>query len=284
MNTNFKKQQSGSGIAGMILGIMAILLSCVFVGGFIGFIGFILSIIGLTQRDKSGGTAVVGIIFNSIAVLIAIIFFVIILGSNLQKNKKVESTDSTEYAEQSILAKTMELNPTQETAVLKIFEACGIGEIVSASRVQAGEEHTSYHLKDKETNAYKGAEYAFVVWVDNASKTVESIYFHSQSIYIDGEVLSPVTDYYVNSEDRSKYRVASQLAVQQLLSYPDSAKFPAISGWAFGVEDGTIIVQSSVTAKNAFNMESKMTFQVKFVSGNITSLILDGEEYIRQNN
>ena len=97
---------------------------------------------------------------------------------------------------------------------------------------------------------------------DNASKTIESIHFHSQDIYLNGEVISPITTYYVNSEDRDKYRTTSQLAIKQLLNYPDTAKFPAISGWAFGIEDDIVIVQSTVTAKNAFDMESTSTFQI----------------------
>lgn len=185
------------------------------------------------------------------------------------------------YTKKSTLAKTMELDSAQEAAMLDIFMACGIGEITSASVFQSGENHTSYYLEDKETAAYKGAEYAIVVWVNNESKAIESIHFHSQDIYMNGEVLSPITAYYVNSEDRDNYRVTSQLAVKQLLNYPDTAKFPAISGWAFGIEDEIVIVQSTVTAKNAFDVESTSAFQIKFSSGNIISLILDGTEYIQ---
>lgn len=68
--------------------------------------------------------------------------------------------------------------------------------------------------------------------------------------------------------------------LNKLLNYPDTAKFPSISGWAFNIEDEIIIVQSEVTAKNAFNMESTSKFQVKFDSGNIVSLIMEGQEYI----
>lgn len=138
--------------------------------------------------------------------------------------------DPGQYAKRSILAKTIELNSTQEASMLEIFNACGIGEIISASIFQSGDVRTSYYLEDKETDAYKDAEYTIVVWVNNASKTVESIHFHSQDIYLNGEVLAPITEYYVNSADRDNYRVASQLAVKQLLNYPDTAKFPAISG------------------------------------------------------
>ena len=215
--------------------------------------------------------------------LVTVLIVLLLFGAGLSFGVSQMLENPEQYSSQpkkSILAETMELDASQEADILKIFEACGIGEIVSASVFQPGENHTSYHLEDKETAAYKNLEYTIVVWIDNSSKVIESIYFHSQDIYLNGEILSPITAYYVNSADRDEYRVASQLAVKQLLNYPDTAKFPAISGWAFGIENDTIIVQSSVTAKNAFNMESTSTFQVKFVSGDITSLILDGTEYI----
>lgn len=211
-------------------------------------------------------------------VTVLIVFLILALGTAFGISQAEKNPER--HAKKSILAQTLDLDSDQENDMLKIFESCGIGEIISASVFQSGEEQTSYYLEDKETNVYKGAEYAIIIWVDNSSKTIESIHFHSQDIYLNGEVVAPITDYYVNSADRDKYRVSCQLAIKELLNYPDTAKFPAISGWAFGIEDDTIIVQSTVTAKNAFNMESKSTFQVKFVSGNITSLILDGQEYI----
>lgn len=185
------------------------------------------------------------------------------------------------YKKQSILAKTVDLDSSQEENILKIFESCGIGEITSVSVFQEGESHTSYHVEDKETEVYKDADNTIVVWINNSDKTVESIYFHDQDIYVNDAVIAPITDYYVNSADRDEYRVTVQLAIKELLNYPDTAKFPAISGWAFEIEDGTIIVQSTVTAKNALNMESTSAFQAKFVSGSMTSLIMDGTEYVK---
>lgn len=187
---------------------------------------------------------------------------------------------SGEHQAKSTLAKELELTNEQESAMVDIFTQCGIGEIISASKFQEGESQTSYHLDDEETAAYKGVNNTIVVWVDNESKAIESIHFHEHDIYMNGEVLEQVTDHYVNSEDCEKYRVASQMAVTRLLNYPDTAKYPARSGWYFGIEEGVVIVQSSVTAKNAFGMESTSEFQVKFTNGAITSLILDGTEYI----
>lgn len=171
--------------------------------------------------------------------------------------------------------KAMNLTMAQETAMLQIFQDCGIGEITSVQPFQSGETKSSYYLADNEVNN-------IVVWVNNEDKTVDSIYYNDNDIYLNGAVVSQITNFYVNSEDKSNYRVQSQMAVQKLLKYPDTAEFPAISGWKFGINNGSVIVQSTVTAKNAFGVESTNNFQVTFTNHSITSLILDGTEYINK--
>ena len=209
-----------------------------------------------------------------------LIVLVIFMGAGTFGIKQIKQNPDA-YQAKSMLAKELELTSDQESAMLEIFQSCGIGEITSANLFQSGEDRTSYHLFDEETAHYKGAENAIVVWVDNTSKEIQEIYFRDHDIYLNGEVVSPVTAYYVNSADRDNYRVSAQLAVKECLNYPDTAKFPAISGWKFGIEDGIIIVQSSVTAQNALGAEGKNDFQVKFQNGTIVSLILDGTEYIQ---
>lgn len=190
--------------------------------------------------------------------------------------------NSEQYHPKSVLAKELDLSTEQETKMLEIFEQCGIGDITEVSLFQEGEGHTSYHLDDEETAFYSSLDNKIIVWINDESKQIESIYFHDQDIYIDGEVIAKITDYYVNSEDRDKYRLASQLALKQLLNYPDTAKYPAISGWKFGIEEDGIIVQSNVTAKNALGVEQENIFQVTFdKDDNIISLIVDGTEYIK---
>ena len=63
---NTEKKQNGLGIAGMILGIVAVVTSCFVLGGLFGTIGLILSIIALTNKNKKKGMAIAGIILNII--------------------------------------------------------------------------------------------------------------------------------------------------------------------------------------------------------------------------
>ena len=184
----------------------------------------------------------------------------------------------------SLLAETMELTEQQEQDLLAIFDACGVLEVKEVTQFQEGESQTSYHVRDVETDSYRGMKGTIVVWLDNSTKAVGAIYFDDHDIYVDGAVVAQVPAFYVSSAQRDEYRLAAQLLVKECLNYPDSAKFGSISKWAFGVnEDGYDAVQSSVSAKNAFGMESTENFQVLFdrATGVPVSLIIDGTEYIK---
>lgn len=65
-----EKKSNGLGIASMVLGIIALLLSCCY-GGFLGLIGLPLGIAGVTKPNK--GTAIAGIITSSFAILFSLI-------------------------------------------------------------------------------------------------------------------------------------------------------------------------------------------------------------------
>lgn len=189
----------------------------------------------------------------------------------------IDSTNQTSANQKkaSLLARELDLSDKQESDMLSLFAECGIGEITDIKLVQSGAEHSSYHMSDNEVSQ-------IVLWI-SSDKTVESIYFHDYDIYVDGEVIAPITNYYVNTNDKNEYRIACQTLFEQILNYPDTARYPGIHSWKFGVqEDGTIVVQSTVQAKNAFGMESSSDFQVIFYNHIPISFIVDGQEYIQQ--
>lgn len=216
-----------------------------------------------------------GCLITMLIILVAFIVLVIVLANVFEK-------DAPPRVTRSELAKAMDLTEEQETAVLTLFESCGIGELSSVELFQASEDRTSYYVNDKETAAYSGADKTIIVWVENESKSVQEIYFDDITIYADGEVKAQVPDYYISEEARNTYRTAAQMYVNQCLNYPDTAKYPGRSEWRFGVHDGLDVVQSTVTAQNAFGVTDTMQFTIKFnrSSGEVVSLVLDGKEYI----
>lgn len=217
-----------------------------------------------------------GCLIVILSVIVAFVVLVIVLAN-------VFGGGTHTVPKQTELAKVMELNAEQEEAVLSIFEKCGIGELASVKLFNTGEDRTSYYVDDKETAAYSGANHTIIVWVDNATKAVQEIYFNDVTIYEDGTVKARVSDYYIAEDARSTYRTSAQILVNKCLSYPETAKYKSISGWSFGVLDGFDCVQSTVTAKNALGVENTMQFTVKYdrATGTPISLVLDGKEYIQ---
>lgn len=104
INTN-EKSQSGFGIAGMVIGIVSLLLACFLVGGFLGIVGLVLSIVGITQKGKKTGTAVAGIVLNILAIILMIImFFAIVSRSDTTNNATIgHNIIATSESEQEII-------------------------------------------------------------------------------------------------------------------------------------------------------------------------------------
>lgn len=209
------------------------------------------------------------------AVIIACLILSLVLFTACGGEKQSTSEQKT-----SLLAETMDLTAEQEAAMMEVFSACAIGEITSAKVVQSGAERTSYHLKDEETSHYLEP---IVVYINNATKAVETIYYADQDILIDGSPVSLVTLYYVSTQQRETIQLVVQNALTQVLKHPDSAKYKHLKDWQIGVIDGQIVAQSDVTSLNDFNVEETLKFQAIFdqLTAELKSFIVDGTEYIK---
>lgn len=86
------QKQSGLGIAGMVIGIISILLSCIIVGGFLGIIGLILSICGVAAKNRKIGTAIAGTVLNSLAIFIMIFMLVFSISDEKGTVKNVSNS------------------------------------------------------------------------------------------------------------------------------------------------------------------------------------------------
>lgn len=73
-----ENKSNGLGIASMVIGIIALLLSCCY-GGVLGIVGLILGIVGLTKPGKKG-TAIAGVVTSSISILV-LLGFILMYGS-----------------------------------------------------------------------------------------------------------------------------------------------------------------------------------------------------------
>lgn len=184
---NNKKQQSGLGIAGMVIGIVSLILLCLAIGGITAVIGFILSIVAITQKDKAQGPAIAGIVLNSIALLIFILFI------SINSGVETETTDKHDAVIKNI--ETSETITEEE----KTIEYCNIGQSITNDKWKIsflsakqydcveGEYSTSYPEKD-------GNKYLILFFeVENVGK--EDDYFNRLNFesYIDSYSSDEIT-------------------------------------------------------------------------------------------
>lgn len=211
-------------------------------------------------------------------IVILLLFLIVGIGVNSSGNKNSPTISSKTLS----LAAEMELTEQQETDMLSIFDQCGILEIKTVTRFQEGEDRTSYHIDDIETQSYRGANNTIVVWIDNETKSVQEIFFNDNDIYRDGQVIAKVSDYYISDKLRQEYRVTAQMLINQYINYPDTAKYKSAGEWKFGVQDGFDVVQSTVEAENALKQKITENFQIKYdrKTGNPVSIIIGDQEYL----
>lgn len=119
-----EKKENGLGIAGMVLGIIAVVTSCFVLGGLFGTIGLILSIIAMTNRTQKKGMAIAGIILNIIAIAIAM---AVMVSSVINDQKEADSSVSTLSSETSSAVEESTFDLTEGYATKEKFDQIEIG-------------------------------------------------------------------------------------------------------------------------------------------------------------
>ena len=104
------------------------------------------------------------------------------------------------------------------------------------------------------------------------------------NFYKDGEIKDNIKDYVLTSSQRAQYQNRAEELVKSMLISPATAKFPSSNQWNIGINKGIVFMQSFVDSQNAFGAVIRNNFKIKYdtKTATITSLIIDGEEQIKQ--
>ena len=102
--------------------------------------------------------------------------------------------------------------------------------------------------------------------------------------YKDGEIKNNIKDYVLTSSQRAQYQNRAEELIKSMLISPATAKFPNSNQWNIGINQGVVFMQSFVDSQNAFGAIIRNNFKIKYdtKTATITSLIIDGEEQIKQ--
>lgn len=145
----------------------------------------------------------------------------------------------------------------------------------------------------KEPDWAEGERYSFIyksnffkVYI-NSDRTISSINISGVKVYDQGYESYSVDDYLVDSGIVSTLQVETENNVRKYLKIPSSAKF-SFYGWGVGRVKDLYTLSSSVRAKNAFGVESKIPFVAQYkVNQNdilLVSLSLGNDEVFICNN
>lgn len=181
---------------------------------------------------------------------------------------------------ETIVGETMELTRDQEKEVLAGLEESGFAEIKEVDLIKYGAKSSTYAVQDIWTAQFMEKDDAAVVEIANGEegeKTLDKITFQGQEIYADGKVTAPITDYYLTLAQRDDYLADTLDAVKKELAVPETAVFPARSGWSFEMDGGNVTVASSVTAREGSGQTVTRSFTAYFTDGELSSLTFDGE-------
>ena len=184
------------------------------------------------------------------------------------------------YAD-SVLGQSMELTEKEEAAAVEILTQCGFKTITRVTQIRSDSTSTSYAVQDTDTERFMNSRNHIVVRVDNEEKIVRAVTFGDEGIYLNGEVVAQITDFYLDMAERDKYMDAALEAVKSRLDLPEVASFPSRSHWTFTEsEDRTLLtVESTVTTKDGAGTEFTLPFQVRFEEGELASVnFLEAQE------
>ena len=177
-----------------------------------------------------------------------------------------------------MLASEIDLDDTKITAIAELLDKCGIVklnkvEFFSKYDDKDDDSGTIYYL-DAVTSLKTRIDLMLCLLLDGTVDQI-NVKMRDTQIYADGKIKYG----FLTTDEENTYRVSSELLIKELLLSPSSAKYPSRSEWNIFRDDEFIVLQSSVESKNAFGVEIKSKFQLKWVNGNPASLILDGKEY-----
>ena len=229
-------------------------------------------------KKKRGPMAILApVIVLLLAALISIVVFAFPVGLPIELPFGLPIKLGPKLSD-TVLGEAMELTEKQEKAAVSVLESCGFDEIVAVEELPSAGKNQAYDVRDTALERYTDGENA-VVKVSEETKEIVTVSFRGYDLYANGEVLSQLSEHYLNAEDRDELMVAALDAVKGHLDLPDTAVFPSRSKWNYTEDGERVIVSVVVKAKNTSNVETEYPFEVVFEGKEVVSVTLkDGQE------
>ncbi|MGN1379044.1 MAG: hypothetical protein ACI4XR_01425 [Bacilli bacterium] len=227
------------------------------------------------EKEKSFGK-MFAIIFGSV---IGFIFLIVAIAM-IATGGKVEPVDNSSKAIKEIKS-SLNVNNEEAQAIEDVLKSVGIDEVEDIEYDESLNEIEGIGSKGYRIKASFSQNNSIILYVGSDNKVI-SIRWADKDFYRNGQVLLNFKDYVITWDEKNEYNIDAQKRIKALLKAPSTAKFPSISNWKFGKDNGIIIVQAYVDSENSYGAKIRSEFQIKYDNNkNVISLIIDGVEYIK---
>lgn len=185
----------------------------------------------------------------------------------------ISSTPTTVQSQtRDLLLNEYNLSEQETDIIINIINECGFSNY---SLEDCGEENEIYYFIIKQNNSNISGG------LDIKDGKVLSIDYAGNILYENGTVQHTLSEYIITSNEKVDLVYNTQEVIKAILKSPSTAKFPWVDEWKVAKKDGSTIVQGYVDSQNSFGAMIRSTFQVTYTNSIVTSLIFDGQEYIK---
>lgn len=212
---------------------------------------------------------------KALAIAFGIIFAFFLLVGVIISNVDLSTVGNSE------IKNVINVNDEEAKNIEDIFKSVGIEKIESIKADESLNENEGVGSKGYRVKASISESDNIILYIGNDNKVI-SIRWADKDFYKNGQVLLNFNDYVITWDEKNECNIDAQKRVKSLLKAPSTAKFPSISEWKFGKENGIIIAQAYVDSENSYGAKIRSEFQIKYDKNkNVISLIIDGVEYIK---
>lgn len=212
---------------------------------------------------------------KALAIAFGIIFAFFLLVGVIISNVDLSTVGNSE------IKNVINVNDEEAKNIEDIFKSVGIEKIESIKADESLNENEGVGSKGYRVKASISESDNIILYIGNDNKVI-SIRWADKDFYKNGQVLLNFNDYVITWDEKNECNIDAQKRVKALLKAPSTAKFPSISEWKFGKENGIIIAQAYVDSENSYGAKIRSEFQIKYDKNkNVISLIIDGVEYIK---
>ncbi len=179
----------------------------------------------------------------------------------------------------NLLINQYNLSEEEAQNIISIIDKCGYSDYYSNYTLEKSSNNEE--IPDSIGFAIKSGN-QIVGFIDIKDNKVDNIQYSDKILYKNGSIQHTLSEYLISADEERELIVKAQEDIESVLKSPSTAKFPWPDEWKMSKKSDSITIQSYVDAQNSFGAVVRSEFQIIYKKGKITSLILDGKEYIKK--